>query len=66
MQMKGRRVRVFHQQQVGEEFERAVGHLLGIKGVFETAVIETEQQPAVFGALRVNLVNAWNPAGDFA
>ena len=60
-----RRVRVFHQEQVGKEFQRAVGHLLCIERVYKAPVVEAEEKTAVYAALRVNLLNARNSSGDF-
>ena len=55
---KRRRRRIFEQQQIGEDLQRPVRHLLGIEGILKAPVVEAEQQAPVacffFGIYPVN------------
>lgn len=61
---EGRRIGVLEQQHVSEQFQRAVGHLLGIEGVRERAVTEAEEQAPVLSPYRVNALDFWYLRGD--
>ena len=61
---KRMRCRIFKQQKVGEDLQRAVGHLLGVKRILKAFVVESEQQPTVGGFFGVNPVYAGNLLRD--
>ena len=55
---------IFQHEQVGKDFQCTVGHLLRIKRVMETSVVETKEQSPIGTPFRVNAFDAWNFPGN--
>ena len=64
MHRNGGGSRIIKKQKIRKHLQRPVRHLLGVKGVLKAFVVKFEQQPAVGGSFRCNLVYAWNSLGD--
>ena len=57
---------VVEQDEVGKHLNRPVGYMVGDERILETAVLESENEPAVLGRLRLHIAHAWDPLAHSA